>query len=51
MQIQKFLSEYSNEYAEVRDAWQLDYFKGILPGNKAPEHQTKLRLRDFEPQS
>jgi hypothetical protein len=29
----------------------LDYFKGVLPGNRAREHQTKLRLAEFEPRS
>jgi Family of unknown function (DUF6065) len=48
LQIDKFLSEYSNEYAEARDAWERNYFKGALPGRTAPEHQTKLRLREFE---
>ena len=51
IQVRKFLSEYSDEYAEARKEWELDYFRGILPGNRASEHQTKLRLKDFEPQS
>jgi hypothetical protein len=48
LQVRKFLSTYSDEYAEDRDSWQKNYFQGDLPGATAQEHQTKLRLRDFE---
>ena len=28
--------------------WEKDYFRGTAPdGQRAPEHQTKLKLRDF----
>ncbi len=55
LEVEKFLSEYSSEFEESRDAWERDYFKGRMPdGSAAPEHQTKLRLRAFaerEPRS
>jgi hypothetical protein len=47
----KFLGIYSEDYAEHRDAWEKDYFRGrSTDGREAPEHQTKLRLREFSRQ-
>jgi len=52
LEVEKFLSEYSEAYDDARDAWERDYFKGRMPdGSPAPEHQTKLRLRDFAQKS
>ena len=52
MQVNKFLSQYSTDHEEYRRAWEADYFKGRKPGGeKEPEHQTKLRLRDFNRQA
>jgi hypothetical protein len=35
--------------AESGTAWQRHYFTGQSPGGlRAPEHQLKLKLRDFE---
>jgi Family of unknown function (DUF6065) len=49
LEVEKFLSEYSREFDEARDAWQRDYFKGLLPdGSPVPGHQTKLRLKEFK---
>lgn len=49
LEVEKFLSEYSDQYADARDAWQQDYFRGRRPdGTRVPEHQTKLRLKPFE---
>ncbi len=47
--IRKFLAEYSKDFEADWDAWEKDYFKGRRPdGSPAPEHQTKLRLAEFE---
>jgi len=33
----------------VAEGWEKHYFQGTAPdGARAPEHQTKLHLRDFE---
>ena len=49
LEVEKFLSEYSNEFADAREAWQKDYFRGRRPdGSQTGEHQTKLRLKEFE---
>jgi hypothetical protein len=45
-QVNKFLAQYSKDFDP--DAWEMDYFKGLLPdGGEAPEHQTKLLLAEF----
>lgn len=47
--VRKFLAEYSKDFEADWDAWEKDYFKGRRPdGSPAPEHQTKLRLAEFE---
>ena len=49
MQVRKFLAEYSDEFADYRQAWEAHYFKGQTPGgDQAPAHQTQLKLRGFE---
>lgn len=49
LEVEKFLSEFSGEFADARDAWQQDYFRGRLAdGTPAREHQTKLRLKEFD---
>jgi hypothetical protein len=49
IEVRKFLSEYSREYEDVKDAWQRHYFKGTSPdGRVAPHHQTRLKLDEFE---
>jgi hypothetical protein len=46
LQVRKFLSLYSDEWEQARDAWEKDYFKGrAADGREAPEHETKRRLR------
>jgi len=49
MQVRQFLIEHSKDYAADWEPWNLDYFKGRLPGGagQAPEHQAKLRLAEF----
>lgn len=45
----KFLANYSAEFENEWFSWERDYFQGRFPdGTQAPEHQTKLKLRDFE---
>jgi hypothetical protein len=47
-QVAKFLSEYSNDFADAWSAWQQHYFRGTYPdGEPAPAHQTKQRLAPF----
>jgi hypothetical protein len=49
LQVKKFLAEHSSDFAEAADEWQRQYFRGVYPdGERAPEHQTKLRLREFK---
>lgn len=47
---EKFLADLEVPESEaVKQKWQKDYFRGILPdGLNPPEHQTKLKLRDFD---
>lgn len=48
LHVKKFLGEYSRDFREYADAWERRYFKGVYPsGDRAPEHETKLRLREF----
>jgi hypothetical protein len=48
-QVRKFLGEHSKEYADERDAWEQHYFRGTAPdGSRAPAHQTRLKLAEFE---
>lgn len=49
MQKRKFLAAYSEAYSDDWSSWERDYFQGRLPsGGRAPEHQTKLKLKPFE---
>jgi hypothetical protein len=46
---EKFLAHYGRDFEGQLLAWQRHYFKGLLPdGRPAPEHETKLRLAEFE---
>jgi hypothetical protein len=46
--MQKFFAEHTEAYAESREAWEGDYFRGrTADGRPAPEHKTKRRLRPF----
>lgn len=47
---QQFLCDLGRTDTEAqRRGWQRDYVAGTLPdGSRAPEHQTKLRLRSFD---
>jgi hypothetical protein len=48
-QKRKFLAAYSADFEDDWSSWERDYFQGRLPsGGMAPEHQTKLKLREFE---
>ncbi len=48
LQVHKFLGAYSDDFAQARDAWEKDYFRGRgADGRAAPEHETKRRLRPF----
>lgn len=48
LQVKKFLGQFSGDFREYLTAWGRQYFKGIYPsGEPAPEHETKLRLREF----
>jgi hypothetical protein len=48
IQVKKFLGEFSGEFREYLEAWERQYFKGTYPsGAPAPEHETKLRLKEF----
>jgi hypothetical protein len=48
-QVRKFLAGYSGEYEGEKLAWERHYFRGTAPdGTQAPEHQTHLRLAEFE---
>jgi hypothetical protein len=41
----------TREPETVKRGWQRDYVKGELPdGSHAPEHQTRLQLKEFRPQ-
>jgi hypothetical protein len=49
VQVRKFLSEYAREYDDEKSAWQRHYFQGTAPdGRVAPQHQTRLKLDEFE---
>jgi len=49
MQVKKFLSTYSREYESFKTDWERHYYKGLAPsGAPAPEHQTHLKLSEFE---
>jgi hypothetical protein len=49
MQMKKFLSQYSREYEAYRTDWERHYYKGLAPsGEPAPEHQTHLKLSEFQ---
>jgi hypothetical protein len=49
MQKRKFLAAYSKAYSDDWSSWERDYFQGRLPsGGRAPEHQTKLKLKPFK---
>ena len=49
MQVKKFLSTYSREYESYRTDWERHYYKGLSPSSApAPEHQTHLKLSEFE---
>jgi uncharacterized protein DUF6065 len=48
-QKRKFLAEFSGEFKDDWKSWERDYFQGRFPdGSQVPEHQTKLRLREFQ---
>ena len=48
-QVRKFLAEYSKDYENERSAWEQHYFRGLAPdGTRAPVHQTRLKLAEFE---
>jgi hypothetical protein len=48
-QKRKFLANYSADFENDRLAWERDYFRGrFQDGSLAPEHQTRLKLREFE---
>jgi hypothetical protein len=48
MQVNKFLSKYTDELARYRRDWERDYFHGkSASGARSPEHQTRLHLRPF----
>jgi hypothetical protein len=53
LNVRKFLAEYSLDFADDKGAWERHYYRGMTrDGEKAPEHQTQLRLPDFtEPES
>lgn len=44
----KFLSEHTGDGPDKAPIWEMDYAKGVTPdGEEAPEHQRRLRLREF----
>jgi hypothetical protein len=49
LQVRKFLSNFSGEFEPYKNAWEQNYFRGTRPdGSQAPEHQTRLKLEEFE---